>query len=261
MRVSVTIASFTALTTQTSAARADETFAEVDYSTVERSIVKAPAYVAQPRYALFILDPAGKFRAWAVLDKSKAELPYYDVLYFDMNGNGDLTDPGKRFVGKYDESLAPAGMAMTIRVGKVPVPGTNLVHTDLLFSTVPKTECKGMWFQMKWNGEHEVSGGYGKVGIDTTAFASSANAAPILRPTPLGPLSFAFWMSDPVVLPVGKATTVDLLIGSEGSGPDTLCSLSEDFLLAGKDLIVATLIAKDQSGKELRARNEIKGHC
>src|SRR5262249_50485157 len=151
---------------------------EVDYSTVKRSIAKEPKYVAEPRYALFILDPAGKFRAWAVLDKSKADLHYYDVLYFDMNGNGNLTDPSKRFVGKYDESRARAGMAMTIRVGKVPVPGTKLIHTDLLFSTIPKEGRKGFWFQMKWNGEHEVSGGYAKVGIDTTVFASSAKAAP-----------------------------------------------------------------------------------
>jgi hypothetical protein len=252
---------FTALMTQVGAARAAETFAEVDYSTVKRSIVREPRYVAEPRYALFILDPAGKYGVWAVFDKSKAELPYYDVLYFDLNGDGDLTRPGKRFVGKYDESLAPAGMAMTIRVGKVPIPGTRLVHTDLLFCTIPKEGRKGFWFQMKWKGEQEVSGGYGTAGIDTTVFASSAKAAPILRPTAMGPLSFAFYMSDPVVLAIGKAANVNLLIGSAGSGPDTLCSLSEHFLLPSKDRIIATVIARDRKGKELRTRTEIKKHC
>jgi len=261
MRFFVAVFCLTALMTHTSAVTAAEPFVEVDFSTIKRSIAKEPKYIAQPRYALFVLDPAGKFQVWAVFDKSKAELPYYDVLYFDRNGNGDLTDSGERFVGKYDKSLAAAGMAMTIRVGKVPVPGTKLVHTDLLFCTIPKTDRKGFWFRMKWNGEQEVSGGYGTVGIDTTVFASSAKAAPILRPTPLGPLSFAFWMSDPVVLPIGKATAVNLVIGSKGSGPDTLCSLSEHFLIPGKDLIVATLIAKDQKGNELRTRNEIKQHC
>lgn len=244
-----------------SAERPAEVFAEVDYLTIDRSIAKEPKYITDPRYALFILDPAGKFRAWAVFDKSKADLPYYDVLYLDMNGNGDLTEPGDRFVGKYNESLAPAGMAMTIRVGKVPVPGTKLVHTDLLFCTMPKVDRKGFWFQMKWDGKDEVSGGYGKVGIDTTVFTNSAKSAPILRPTPLGPLSFAFWQPAPVVLPIGKDTDVSLVIGGAGSGPDTLCSLSEHFLLADKDLIVATLIAKDQDGKEIRTRNEIKKHC
>lgn len=236
-------------------------FVEVDYSTVDRTIAKEPKYIAEPRYALFILDASGKFRAWAVFDKSRAGLPYYDVLYLDMNGSGDLTESGKRFVGKYNESLEPAGMAMTIRVGKVPVPGTKLVHADLLFCTVPKKDRSGFWFRMKWDGQDEVSGGYGKVGIDTTVYTSSAKTAPILRPTPLGPLSFAFWQPAPVVLPIGKETDVNLVVGSAGSGPDTLCSLSEHFLLADKDLIVATLIAKDPDGKEIRTRNEIKKHC
>ena len=83
----------------------------------------------------------------------------------------------------------------------------------------------------------------------------------LLAPVQYFQLSFAFWMGDPVVLSIGKATHVNLVIGSEGSGPDTLCSLSEHFLLPGKDLIVATLIAKDRGGKELRTRNEIKQHC
>src|SRR5262245_57369172 len=77
-------------------------FVEVDFARVGRSIRKEPRYVAQPRYALFVLDPKGEFRVWAVLDKSKADLAYYDVLYFDKNGDGDLTDPAERFVGKYD---------------------------------------------------------------------------------------------------------------------------------------------------------------
>jgi hypothetical protein len=244
--------------------RADEpadTFAEVDYAAVGRVIAKEPKYVAEPRYALFILDPAGKFRAWAVFDKSKADLPYYDVVYFDTNGDGDLTAAAKRFVGKYDENLAPAGMAMTIRIGKVPVPGTKLVHTDLLFCTVNKANRTGFWFRMKWDGRQEVSGGYGPVGLDTTAYAPSAKAAPVLRPTTLGPLSFAIWEAGPVTLPIGQGTGVHLLIGSAGSGPDTLCSLSEHFLLPDKDLMIATLIAKDRDGKEIRTRNEIKQHC
>lgn len=36
-----------------------EVFTEVDYSAVNRSIAKEPKYIAEPRYALFILDPAG----------------------------------------------------------------------------------------------------------------------------------------------------------------------------------------------------------
>jgi hypothetical protein len=49
--------------------RPAEFFAEVDYAKIDRSTAEEPRYLAEPRYALFILDPAGEFRAWAVLDK------------------------------------------------------------------------------------------------------------------------------------------------------------------------------------------------
>jgi hypothetical protein len=83
--------------------------ADVDFAKIERSIGKEPQYVAKPLYALFLMDTEGRSRHWAVLDKSKSDLAYYDVLYFDTNGNGDLTEISKRFVGKYDKSLEPAG--------------------------------------------------------------------------------------------------------------------------------------------------------
>src|SRR5262245_23034851 len=78
-----------------------------DLARIERKIKKEPKYVAQPRYALFLLDDAGAARHWFVLDKSKADGKWYDVLYVDLNGNGDLTDPGERFTTNYDEKGAP----------------------------------------------------------------------------------------------------------------------------------------------------------
>src|SRR5262245_14548818 len=77
MRFFVAVFCLTALTTHPWAAKAAEPLAEVDFSTVKRSIAREPKYVAQPRYALFVLDPAGQFRVWAVFDKSQAELSYY----------------------------------------------------------------------------------------------------------------------------------------------------------------------------------------
>src|SRR5262245_10465994 len=231
-------------------------FTEVDYSKMERSIAKEPKYVAAPRYALFVFDPQGKFRAWAVLDKSKADLPYYDVLYLDKNGNGDLTEPGERFAGTYDEKLKN----LTIRVGNLTVPGTKLTHTDLRFLTVEPHGYEGIWFGMKWDGKVGVDGGYGKDGTVLTAYAASADKAQVLRPTPLGPLSFRFWDAE-VALPIGKARDVQFGVGNPGSGPDTFCAVSDDYLVPGKDVLVATLIAKDRDGKEVRSRSEIKKHC
>jgi hypothetical protein len=239
---------------------ADAAFVEIDYSKVDRHITRAPHYIAEPRYALFILDPAGQFRVWAVLDKSKADSPYYDVLYFDRNGNGDLTETGKRFTGAYDAQ----SKNLYIRVGNLAVPGSTLVHTDVKFITAEAHGYKGTWFSMKWGGGTEVSGGYTPLGYEQlTDYGRSPEKAPILRPTPLGRLAFAVFEPS-VTLDIGKASksmTVQVGLGSSGSGPDTLCVVDEHFLIPGKDLIVATLIAQDQNGNEIRSRNELRRHC
>lgn len=233
---------------------------DVDFAHIDRRIAKEPAYVAKPLYALFLMDADGRSRHWAVLDKSKADLPYYDVLYFDTAGDGDLTQPSKRFTGKYDKKLEPAGMGLTIRVGDVKVPGTALVHKDFLISTMPKSAWKGVWFRMKWDGKTEVSGGYNRVGLDTTAYGPAAASAPVLWPCPHGPLSFGVW-GEPVALPAGGAGKVNFLVGNWGSGPDTLCVVDEHFLVRGKDRLFATVVAKDAAGREVAERSEIKGHC
>lgn len=238
-------------------------FVDVNFDTVSRKIAKEPKYVAEPQYALFIFDRAGKTRVWVVLDKSKADAEHYDVLYFDKNANGDLTEDGERFAGTYNESGEPAGIALLIRVGDFAVPGSDLVHQDLQFSTVPKKGRRGVWFRMKWAGKDEVSGGYSRVGIQTTVYGESAATAPILRPTVEGPLSFGIytWGPDEQVLKIGEETKVYFILGNRGSGSDTICGVSENFLVPGEDRIVATLIAKDQNGSEVTTRNEIKGHC
>ena len=40
--------------------------------------------------------------------------------------------------------------------------------------------------------------------------------------------------------------------------PDTLCYLSDQFLIPGKDRIFATVIAKDREGRIIETRSEIK---
>jgi hypothetical protein len=234
---------------------------EVDFTRIDRSIGKQPRYVAKPLYALFLMDADGRSRHWAVLDKSKSDLPYYDVLYFDTTGNGDLTETSKRFVGKYDKALEPAGMGLTIRLGDLHVPGTRLVHKDFLISTTPKSTWKGIWFRMKWDGKTEVSGGYNRVGFDTTQFSPAPRTAPVLWPCPHAELSFGIWGEANLALPIGEATHVNFLVGNWGSGPDTLCVVDERFLVSDKDRLFATVMAKDASGREVTERMQIKGHC
>jgi hypothetical protein len=66
----------------------------VDLSKIERSIRKEPVYQSpNPQYCLLVFGPEAKTRVWLVLDG--------DVLYLDRNGDGDLTEPGKR-IEPYD---------------------------------------------------------------------------------------------------------------------------------------------------------------
>ncbi len=156
---------------------------------------------------------------------------------------------GKRFVGTRDADLAAAGLELTIRIGEIRVPGTALVHKDFLLSTSPKAGCQGFWFRMQWDGEQEMSGGYGPTGMNTTIWSESPEEAPILRPCPLGPLSFATW-GDPVIgLPAGGATKVNVVVGNAGSGPDTLAVVGEHFLDLTRDELLVTVIAQDAQGQ------------
>jgi hypothetical protein len=67
--------------------------AAADLSAIDRHIKKEPAYASKaPRYALLVLGPEAKDRVWFVKDGN--------VLYVDRNGNGDLTEPGKKVVAR-----------------------------------------------------------------------------------------------------------------------------------------------------------------
>jgi len=235
-------------------------YTPLDYQKLDRTIRVEPKYVAEPRYALFVFDLAGKHRVWAVADKTSKDAAYYDVLYLDLNGDGDLTQPGERFVGKFDEKLVPAGMGMTIRVGDIAVPGDDLVHTKFLVSTSPKAGRGGFWFRMFWGGKDEVSGGYAASGTSSTTWQPTAAKAPVFRPCPFGPLTFALW-EDSLALHAGQPAHLNVVVGNAGSGPDTLAVVDEHFLDLARDELTVTVIAKDAAGHEVREATRIKEHC
>lgn len=234
----------------------------LDFAKVDRRIGKQPAYVAQPLYALFLFGPEADVRVWAVLDKSKTGLEYYDVCYFDFNANGDLTDEGERVQAAWNEAGARAGMAVELKLGDFTEPGTGHVHKALRVSTVRKKGRKGIWFRMKWRGLFELSGGQ-TIDGDCTEWGPSPANAPILRPTVEAPFTFAFWGwgRDRVTLPVGGAEKVYLMAGVRGSQPDTLLVVDEHFLKPGEDRLFATLLARTTDGAPLEVRTEITGHC
>lgn len=71
---------------------------------IERQIKRQPAYAAEkPLFGLYVFGPTAESRVWAVLDKSAAEKDQYDVLYFDRDGDGDLTEEDERIIGEIGE--------------------------------------------------------------------------------------------------------------------------------------------------------------
>jgi len=232
--------------------------ATVDYSKIERKIVKEPAYVGKPMYALFLLDETGDFRAWAVLDKSTPELSLPDLLYVDLNANGDLTEKGERFVSTRDaRSLEERGA--TITVPSIRVRGLDLRHEEFSIGAYMKGADLSVYFKIKWAGREPLCGGYGLSGTSTVRWGSTLAEAPIFHPNPSGPLSFALW-GEPI-LQLGQENNVNLFAGNRGSGSGSYSVVNDKFLQAGKDRIFVTVVAKDAEGRDVRLRTEILGRC
>jgi hypothetical protein len=86
----------------------------VDLTQIKRSIVREPVYQSKaPKYFLLVFGAEAKTRIWLVLDG--------DVLYVDRNGNGDLTEDGKRV------TMNKGGFA----VGEIVEADSKTRHTDL----------------------------------------------------------------------------------------------------------------------------------
>ncbi|WP_442483928.1 hypothetical protein [Aeoliella sp. SH292] len=58
----------------------------VDLAAIPRTIGREPEYRSKPHYALVVFGENAEHRSWLVMDGT-------DVLYFDRDGDGDLTDP------------------------------------------------------------------------------------------------------------------------------------------------------------------------
>jgi hypothetical protein len=66
-----------------------------DLSKLERKIAKEPTYQSKsPKFALLVFGPEAKLHVWIVTDG--------ETVFVDRNGDGDLTDPKKRFAKQDD---------------------------------------------------------------------------------------------------------------------------------------------------------------
>src|SRR5262249_25477630 len=83
-----------------------------DLAMVDRSIRKEPAYQTKaPKYCLLVFGPEAKTRVWLVLDG--------DTLYVDRNGNGDLTEKGKKVAANKGARAKDADGNLTFEAGEI----------------------------------------------------------------------------------------------------------------------------------------------
>jgi hypothetical protein len=128
-----------------------------DLSRVDRTLKKEPAYQSKPKYCLLVFGKEARHRVWLVLDGN--------TLYVDRNGNGDLTEEGKRFTAPaFRPGANPfCTQERSVQVSAVSVGG--LTHTDLVVSqmqyrrTMPgwQEHMDAVWRQVPDGVVYEVS--------------------------------------------------------------------------------------------------------
>jgi hypothetical protein len=226
-----------------------------DLSKIDRRIGRQPKYVAeQPLYGMVVIGPKMKTRMWMVLDKSAPSQSQYDVVFADLNGNGDLTDDGERItteVGKDGESR--------FKLPDVTDPDSADSHTEFSLRCSP-TENPYQMVSVKWKGKQKFGGGYTDDPDKETysQFATSPDKAPILWLNGDGPFTFQRWYVQS--LQIGGETDVKLFIGVAGVGKSTFCAFQVHALPEGEG-IQGTLRYTTKTGEQRESAFALLNKC
>lgn len=222
---------------------------------IERQIKRQPAYTAEkPLFGLYVFGPKAETHVWAVLDKSSAQNDQYDVLYFDRDGDGDLTEENEKIVGDIDEP----GHGVTFSIGDFTDPLSKEVHTSLTLTRRPSDDGSVM-LNLHWQGHEVMRGGYAEDPGPYAQFASSIAEAPILWFDATGEFAFQPWTMKKDLV-IGGSSDVRVFLGHQGIGKNTFCAVSQDFLPRGVS-VLATLVYTDIEGRERQKLNEFSQRC
>jgi hypothetical protein len=226
-----------------------------DLSKIDRHLKRQPAYVAkEPLYGLYVFGPAAKTHAWAVLDKSAADNDQYDVLYFDRDADGDLTEHGERVVGE----IGTRERDVKFSIGDFTDPNSDDVHSALVLTRRASKDGSVM-LKLNWQGREPMRGGYAEDAGPYTQFATTIAKAPILWFDANGQFSFQRWIWQKDLM-IGGDTDVPVFLGHQGLGKNTFCAVSQAFL-PGRVAVLATLIYTDDQGREQRQLNHFLERC
>jgi hypothetical protein len=248
---------------------------------VERKIGKEPIYQTKaPQYGLLAFGPEGADRVWMVLDG--------DVLYVDRNGDGNLTEAGKKIMAEKKPDWAPADEGYAFQVDDLHVGGR--AHKALRVEFIPFKRYAGTSLGKRADVQHvlekdpnalsvsvrvdaEMPGltgeGLGGRVVFTAGpadlngplvFAKTPDQAPVVRCA--GPLEITFYEELPS-LRVGRDTEMGLVVGAPGIGPGTFASLDYEKTIprSAKPVVELVLQSSKEGVPPIKETFEIKGRC
>ncbi len=244
-----------------------------DLAKVSRTIAKEPTYKSKPKYCLLVFGPEAKTKVWLVQDG--------DTLYVDRNGNGDLTENGKKVAAEKQEG-AQEGQ-YTFKVGDIR--DGALVHKGLVTGVMkidhmadqdeqvkaflaknPKGRGYLVMVEMEMPGWKGTGVG-GRVQQQTFVddvkgvlqFADKAQDAPIIHFG--GPWQVTLFGAHQ--LTIGRETDVVLGVGTPGVGPGSTTYVSYEGVIP--DTVFPTLEVtyppKMPGETPVQERYELKKRC
>ena len=186
-----------------------------DLTKLDRTIAKEPVYQSKkPQYCLLVLGPEAKKRVWLVLDG--------DTLFVDDNGNGDLTEPGKKLKVR-TPNQDPASFE------DIEISGSDgkKKHKIQVFVYKWFAYLKGKdvlvqpALTVEWTGKRSF-GAWGD-GESPLKFAVSSKLAPIIHID--GPLQMGFECQQPLVKKTDGTYELSVGVGTQGLGKGSFSHL------------------------------------
>jgi hypothetical protein len=217
--------------------------AAADLSKMDRTIGKQPAYQNKPGYCLLVFGPEASTRVWLVKDG--------DVLYLDRNGNGDLTEAGKRLAGNAGESAGT--ITDSTRKKKYKVQGCNL--TKIGGGKDGKEQKEYCYIAI------DIDGAFRQYTV--AGFADRPQDAPVVHFD--GPLTFGVADPNTTLKPGDKPSDLRVYILTRGHGEQDGSTVAVNHGLGIPEdvhpVVEIEFPSKEPGGKPITAKYTLKQRC